>query len=54
MLKTALLKQLGELQALAPADRLKQRYAKFRSFGQVMEKQQSLAQKAEPTAGVEI
>jgi len=54
ILKTALLKELEELQALAPAERLKQRYAKFRSFGEVMEKQQPLAPKAEPTAGVEI
>ena len=53
LLKAALLKQLEDLQALPAAERLKQRYAKFRNFGEVLEKQQSVAQKAEPAAGVE-
>jgi len=32
---------------------LKQRYVKFRNFGKVLEKQQAVAQKAEPAARVE-
>jgi acetyl-CoA carboxylase carboxyl transferase subunit alpha len=36
-LKQALLKQLEQLLALSPKARLKQRYAKFRKFGRVME-----------------
>jgi len=55
LLKTALLKHLEELQALTPSERLKQRYDKFRSFGQVLENQQQTpAQIAEPAPGVEI
>src|SRR6516165_2003919 len=52
-LKTILLKQLDDLQALPAAERLKQRYVKFRNFGKVLEKQQAVAQKAEPAARVE-
>src|SRR5688572_14742885 len=37
--KTALLKNLTEVQALSTADRLKQRYAKFRRFGAVVERE---------------
>jgi acetyl-CoA carboxylase carboxyl transferase subunit alpha len=37
-LKSVLLKHLEHLQALPPADRLKQRYAKFRNFGHFLEK----------------
>jgi acetyl-CoA carboxylase carboxyl transferase subunit alpha len=36
-LQACLLKHLTELQALPPADRLKQRYAKFRAFGHFSE-----------------
>lgn len=42
-MKHHLCKILTELQGLSGADRLKQRYAKFRSFGKVMEKQPSAA-----------
>jgi hypothetical protein len=45
---------LEDLQALPAAERLKLRYAKFRNFGKVLEKQQAVVQKAEPTAGVEV
>jgi acetyl-CoA carboxylase carboxyl transferase subunit alpha len=38
-LKNVLIKNLEQLQTLTPAERLKRRYAKFRSFGQVFEKQ---------------
>jgi acetyl-CoA carboxylase carboxyl transferase subunit alpha len=48
-LKQALLKHLEQLLALTPAERLKQRYAKFRNFGQVIEKQPGTA--ANPPAG---
>ena len=40
---TALLKNLAELQALAPAERLRQRYAKFRRFGAVTEREPAAA-----------
>ncbi len=36
-LKVALLKQLGELQALSGAERLKRRYEKFRAYGHFLE-----------------
>ena len=39
LLRDALLKHLEQLQAMGPAERLKERYAKFRNFGHVMEKQ---------------
>jgi acetyl-CoA carboxylase carboxyl transferase subunit alpha len=42
-LKRHLLKQLKQLQKLSPTDRLKQRYDKFRSYGQVVEKQPAAA-----------
>jgi acetyl-CoA carboxylase carboxyl transferase subunit alpha len=38
-LREHLLKHLEQLQALSVADRLKQRYAKFRAFGHFVEKQ---------------
>lgn len=38
LLKQTLLKNLEQLLALTPAARLEQRYAKFRNFGQVLEK----------------
>jgi acetyl-CoA carboxylase carboxyl transferase subunit alpha len=41
-----LLKHLEQVQALAPADRLKQRYAKFRAFGHFREKLPLVAEKA--------
>ena len=41
-----LLKHLEQVQALPPADRLKQRYAKFRAFGHFSEKQPVAAEKA--------
>jgi acetyl-CoA carboxylase carboxyl transferase subunit alpha len=40
-----LLKHLEQLKALPPADRLKQRYAKFRAFGHFTEKQPAVAEK---------
>src|ERR1035438_3410657 len=40
-----LLKHLVQLQALSPADRLKQRYAKFRAFGHFTEKLPAPAEK---------
>ncbi len=43
-LKQALLKQLEELLALSPSERLKQRYAKFRNFGRVMENPPKVAE----------
>jgi acetyl-CoA carboxylase carboxyl transferase subunit alpha len=53
LLRDSLLKHLEELLTLAPAERLKQRYAKFRSFGQVLEKQQVPPEKAQqPSVGV--
>jgi acetyl-CoA carboxylase carboxyl transferase subunit alpha len=53
-LKNALIKQLEELLAMAPVERLKQRYAKFRSFGHVQEKLPSEPEKPQPAAGAEI
>jgi acetyl-CoA carboxylase carboxyl transferase subunit alpha len=44
-LKTYLLKHLTQVQAMPPAERLKQRYAKFRAFGHFCEKQPVLAEK---------
>ena len=44
-LRACLLKHLVEVQALAPADRLKQRYAKFRAFGHFNEKTPAPAEK---------
>jgi acetyl-CoA carboxylase carboxyl transferase subunit alpha len=38
LLKTALINHLEQLLGLPPAERLKQRYSKFRNFGQVLEK----------------
>jgi acetyl-CoA carboxylase carboxyl transferase subunit alpha len=52
LLKDALLRHLNQLLAIAPADRLKQRYAKFRNFGQVVERSQVPADK--PELGGEI
>jgi acetyl-CoA carboxylase carboxyl transferase subunit alpha len=52
LLRDALLGQLEQLLALPPAKRLEQRYAKFRSFGRVMEKQPNPAEKPEPAMGV--
>jgi acetyl-CoA carboxylase carboxyl transferase subunit alpha len=43
-LQACLLKHLVEIQALSPADRLKQRYAKFRAFGHFSEKEPALAE----------
>jgi acetyl-CoA carboxylase carboxyl transferase subunit alpha len=48
LLKDVLLKHLTDLLALSPAARLKQRYDKFRSFGQVMENLPSSEPKAVP------
>jgi acetyl-CoA carboxylase carboxyl transferase subunit alpha len=45
-LRDTLLKHLEQLVALPGADRLKQRYAKFRSFGHFMEKQATPADNA--------
>ena len=42
-LKAALLRNLEELEKLTVEERLKQRYAKFRSFGQFIEKQPAVA-----------
>ena len=47
-LKEALLKNLEQLQALPAADLLKQRYAKFRSFGHFLEKPAVSADAAQP------
>jgi acetyl-CoA carboxylase carboxyl transferase subunit alpha len=44
-LQACLLKHLAQLQALPPADRLKQRYAKFRAFGHFSEQQPVAAEK---------
>jgi acetyl-CoA carboxylase carboxyl transferase subunit alpha len=44
-LQACLLKHLAQVQALPPADRLKQRYAKFRSFGHFNENQPVAAEK---------
>jgi acetyl-CoA carboxylase carboxyl transferase subunit alpha len=44
-LQEYLLKHLVQLQALSAADRLKQRYAKFRAFGHFTEKQPAPAEK---------
>ena len=45
-----LLKHLEQLLALSEADRLKQRYAKFRAFGHFAEKQPAAAEKTEAQA----
>jgi len=45
--RDALLKHLEELLKLSPADRLKQRYAKFRNFGHFLEKQPAVVEKAQ-------
>ncbi len=42
-LKSALLKHLGELRALPPAERLRTRYAKFRAFGHFTEPSPAVA-----------
>jgi acetyl-CoA carboxylase carboxyl transferase subunit alpha len=47
-LKTHLLKHLETLRALPAADRLKQRYEKFRAHGQFLEKVQPPASEARP------
>ncbi len=47
-LKDALLKHLDQLLALSAADRLKQRYAKFRSFGHFLEQPPAPAEAAPP------
>ena len=44
-LQACLLKHLAEVQALPPADRVKQRYAKFRAFGHFSEKKPAVAEK---------
>ena len=44
-LRDYLLKQLEQLKALPPSDRLKLRYAKFRAFGHFTEKQAPVAEK---------
>ena len=41
--KTSLLKNLKELQAMSPSERLRQRYAKFRRYGSVAERQPAVA-----------
>ena len=53
-LKQALLKHLEELQNMTPDQRLKQRYAKFRNFGHVLEKPLVQTEKSESAAGLEI
>jgi acetyl-CoA carboxylase carboxyl transferase subunit alpha len=45
-LKTCLLRNLDELDKMTSAERLKQRYAKFRKFGHYLEKQPGPAEKA--------
>lgn len=42
-LKNALLKHLGEVQALSVEERLRRRYEKFRQYGAVVEKEQAAA-----------
>jgi acetyl-CoA carboxylase carboxyl transferase subunit alpha len=54
MLKEILLKHLEQLLTLTPAERLKQRYTKFRNFGQVLERAAVPTEKAAPAPGVEI
>ena len=54
LLKQTLLKHLELLQTMSPEQRLKQRYAKFRNFGQVLEKPVVQPEKSEPAVGVEI
>jgi acetyl-CoA carboxylase carboxyl transferase subunit alpha len=49
-LKQVLLKHLEQLEAMSPEERLKQRYAKFRNFGHVLEKQAVQPEKTEATA----
>jgi acetyl-CoA carboxylase carboxyl transferase subunit alpha len=46
-LRDHLIKNLGQVLALPEAERLKQRYAKFRSFGHFAEKQPAPAERAE-------
>jgi acetyl-CoA carboxylase carboxyl transferase subunit alpha len=53
ILRNVLLKQLEQLLALSPSERLKQRYAKFRNFGQVLEKPTLPPENADPAGGVE-
>ena len=52
-LKASLLKHLTEILALSPADRLKQRYAKFRGYGRFLEpkpaRKESTAAKSQAT-----
>jgi acetyl-CoA carboxylase carboxyl transferase subunit alpha len=51
--KQHLLKHLKDLLALSPAERLKQRYAKFRAFGHFVEKQAVPLEPPETTAKAE-
>ncbi len=48
LLKRHLLKHLTELLALPAAERLQQRYEKYRAFGHFLEKPVTVAEKAEP------
>jgi acetyl-CoA carboxylase carboxyl transferase subunit alpha len=45
--RTQLIKHLEELQQMAPADRLKKRYAKFRAYGHIREKRKTEPRKTE-------
>ncbi len=49
-LRTVLVNNLEQLLALSPAERLKQRYAKFRRFGHYLEKQPAPVQPADTEA----
>lgn len=49
-LKAALLRHLEELKALAPAERLRQRYAKFRAMGHFTVRARQGSETAEPAA----
>jgi acetyl-CoA carboxylase carboxyl transferase subunit alpha len=53
-LKQTLLKHLEQLLVLTPEERLEQRYSKFRSFGQVLEKKAVPPEKTQPASGVQI
>ena len=53
LLRDILLKHLEQLQDMAPAERLKLRYAKFRNFGHVLEKNPA-AEKPEAAANVAV
>jgi len=53
-LQETLLKHLDQLLAMSPRERLKHRYAKFRNFGQVLEKPEAAPEKAAPLGGAEI